>query len=152
MPIRAFAGFARGVPWDRAGTPPSAGNGSTMRAAPIGLLFYDDPEGLVRAVTEQGSITHADPRCSAGAIAVAGAMALVLRGRPVEPASFLARLAELTEEVEPRFATYLRRLADWLPLSPEEAVSRISQEGLEPAHRRRGISPFVVGSVLEFEL
>jgi ADP-ribosylglycohydrolase len=141
--------LARGVPWDRAGTPPpSAGNGSAMRAAPIGLLFYDDPEGLVRGATEQGIITHADPRCSAGAIAIAGAVALALRGRPVEPASFLARLAELTEEVEPRFATYLRRLAGWLPLPPEEAVSRISQEGLEPAHTWRGISPFVVGSVL----
>jgi ADP-ribosylglycohydrolase len=141
--------LARGVPWDRAGTPPpSAGNGSAMRAGPIGLLFYDDPEGLVRAATEQGIITHADPRCSAGAIAIAGAVAFALRGRPVEPASFLARLAELAEEVEPRFATYLRRLAGWLPLPPKEALTCISQEGLEPAHRWRGISPFVVSSVL----
>jgi ADP-ribosylglycohydrolase len=143
--------LARGVPWDEAGTPPpSAGNGSAMRAGPIGLLFYDDPEGLVRAATEQGIITHADPRCSAGAIAVAGAVAIALRGRSVEPVPFLARLAELTEEVEPRFAAYLRRLAKWLPLPRMEAVTLISQAGLEqlPAHEWRGISPFVVGSVL----
>ena len=46
--------------------------------------------------------------------------------------------------------TPLQLLAGWLPLPPEEAVSRISQEGLEPkpAHTWRGISPFVVGSVL----
>jgi ADP-ribosylglycohydrolase len=143
--------LARGVPWDEAGTPPpSAGNGSAMRAGPIGLIFYDDPGGLVRAATEQGTITHADPRCSAGAIAVAGAVAIALRGRPVEPVPFLARLAELTEEVEPRFAAYLRRLGRWLPLPPEEAVTRISKEGLEHqlAYEWRGISPFVVGSVL----
>lgn len=143
--------LARGVPWDEAGTPPpSAGNGSAMRAGPVGLIFYDAPEGLVRAATEQGIITHADPRCSAGAIAIAGAVSLALRARPVEPAPFLARLAEMTEEAEPRFATYLRRLARWLPLPPEEAVTLISREGLDrdPSHGRRGIPPFVVGSVL----
>ena len=143
--------LARGVPWDEAGTPPpSAGNGSAMRAGPIGLIFHDDPESLVRASTEQGIITHADPRCSAGAIAIAGAVDLALRARSVEPAPFLARLGELSEEVEPRFATYLRRLTRWMPLPPEEAVIRISQEGLEqaPSHGWRGIPLFVVGSVL----
>ena len=60
--------LARGVPWNEAGTPPpSAGNGSAMRAGPIGLLFYDEPDGLVRAAHEQGFITHRDTRCSAGA-------------------------------------------------------------------------------------
>jgi ADP-ribosylglycohydrolase len=143
--------LARGVPWYEAGTPPpSAGNGSAMRAGPIGLIFHDDPEGLVRAATQQGVITHADPRCSAGAIAIAGAVAFALRGRSIEPVPFLARLAELTEEVEPRFADHLRRLTRWLPLPPEEAVTRISVEGLEHqlAHEWRGISPFVVGSML----
>jgi ADP-ribosylglycohydrolase len=151
----AASRLARGVPWYEAGTPPpSAGNGSAMRAGPVGLLFHDDPEGLVRAAAEQGIITHADPRCSAGAIAVAGAVSLALHGRPVEPAPFLARLAELTEETEPRFASSLRRLTRWIPLPPEEAVSRISAEGLEADPSRgsepglRGIPPFVVGSVL----
>ncbi|MCX5718537.1 MAG: ADP-ribosylglycohydrolase family protein, partial [Nitrospirae bacterium] len=32
--------LVQGIPWEEAGTPaPSAGNGSAMRAAPIGLLF-----------------------------------------------------------------------------------------------------------------
>jgi ADP-ribosylglycohydrolase len=143
--------LARGVAWDEAGTPPpSAGNGSAMRAGPIGLLFYDDTDGLVRAATEQGIITHADPRCSAGAIAIAGAVALALRGRSIEPVPFLARLAELTEEVEPRFASSLERLTRLLPLPLGEAATHISREGLEPdpAHGWQGIPPFVVGSVL----
>jgi ADP-ribosylglycohydrolase len=143
--------LARGVPWDEAGTPPpSAGNGSAMRAGPIGLLFYGDPEGLVRAATEQGIITHRDPRCSAGAIAIAGAVALALRECSVVPAPFLARLAELTAQVEPRFATHLRRLVHWLPMPVEEAVIRINEAGLKPerADGWRGISPFVVVSVL----
>lgn len=150
---RAADRLARGVPWNEAGTPPpSAGNGSAMRAGPVGLLFHDDPEELIRAATEQGIITHADPRCSAGAISIAGAVSLVLSGRPVEPARLLDQLAELTEETEPRFAGNLRGLKRWLSLPPHEAVSYISQTGLDPERTREqeqpGIPPFVVGSVL----
>ncbi|HET7479567.1 MAG TPA: ADP-ribosylglycohydrolase family protein [Rubrobacteraceae bacterium] len=148
---QAAGRLVRDVPWDEAGTPPpSAGNGSAMRAGPIGLFFHDDPEGLVRAATQQGIITHADPRCSAGAIAIAGAVSLVLSDRPVDPAFLLDRLAGLTGEVEPRFAANLRELLRWLSLPPEEAVTRISGTGLDPDQGRewQGIPPFVVSSVL----
>jgi len=51
--------IAAGVPWEAAGAPaPSAGNGSAMRAAPIGLLYARDPAGLVAAADQQGCITH----------------------------------------------------------------------------------------------
>lgn len=148
---RAAGRLARGVPWDEAGTPPpSAGNGSAMRAGPIGLLFHDDPEELARAATQQGIITHRDPRCSAGAIAIAGAVSLVLSERPVEHARLLDQLAELTEETEPRFAAGLRGLKHWLSLPPQEAIRLISRTGLdpEPGREQPGIPPFVVSSVL----
>lgn len=148
---RAADRLAHGVPWDEAGTPPpSAGNGSAMRAGPIGLFFHNNPEELARAATQQGIITHSDPRCSAGAVAIAGAVSLVLSERPVEPEHLLDRLAELTEEAEPRFATYLRGLKRWLSLPSQEAVEFISQTGLDPEQGREhlGIPPFVVSSVL----
>ena len=45
----------RGVPWQEAGTPPpSAGNGSAMRAGPVGLLFFDDLKRLAQAAHDQG--------------------------------------------------------------------------------------------------
>ncbi len=45
----------RGVAWQEAGTPaPNAGNGSAMRAGPIGLIFYDDPSQLVQAACDRG--------------------------------------------------------------------------------------------------
>src|SRR5918998_1675940 len=76
--------LARGVPWQEAGTPaPSAGNGSAMRAGPIGLLFFDDHESLIRAARDQGSTTHRDPRCSAGSVAIAGAVALALQDEKI---------------------------------------------------------------------
>lgn len=147
----AAARLARGVPWERSGTPPpAAGNGSAMRAGPVGLLFHDDPEGLVRAAEDQGRITHRDPRCSAGAVAVAGAVALALRPGPVHPTAFLHQLAEWTDRIEPSFGGYLRRLAGWVRLPPAEAVERIAPAGISAGYRDgwEGISPFVVGSVL----
>ena len=143
--------LARGVPWNEAGTPPpSAGNGSAMRAGPIGLLFYDDLDGLLRAAHEQGLITHRDTRCSAGAIAIAAAVALALSESSVERLDFLDRLSELTGRMEAPFADDLMRLSGWVTLPPEQAVSRISRVGLERKLDEgwNEITPFVVPSVL----
>jgi ADP-ribosylglycohydrolase len=143
--------LARGVPCDEAGTPPpSAGNGSAMRAGPIGLFFYDDLDGLARAACEQGIITHRDTRCSAGAIAIAGAVALALREEAVDRLDFLGRLSELTVRVEAPFAEALMSLSGWIGLPPEEAAVRILRLGLEGDSDEvwGGISPFIVPSVL----
>src|ERR671929_480994 len=91
----------RGVPWQEAGTPPpSAGNGSAMRAGPVGLLFFDDLKRLAQAAHDQGVITHRDARCSAGAVAIAGAVALALRNEPVDSSEFTFRLGELVGEID----------------------------------------------------
>src|SRR5215207_1441599 len=141
----------RGVPWQEAGTPPpSAGNGSAMRAGPVGLLFFDDLKRLAQAAHDQGVITHRDARCSAGAVAIAGAVALALRNEPVDSSEFTSQLAELVQEIEPSFASGVRQLPGWVSLSPVEAVKPISSFGLEPDYSDEwhGISLFVVSSVL----
>ncbi len=140
-----------GVPWEQAGAPPpSAGNGSAMRAGPVGLMFFDDGGALVRAAHDQGRITHQDPRCSAGAVAIAGAVALALRDGPVEAAGFTSQLAQWVGSMDEPFAAFVGQLTDWVALSPEEAVKPISRAGVAPDFQDawQGISPFVVGSVL----
>lgn len=147
----AAARLAQGVPWDEAGMPPpSAGNGSAMRAAPIGLLFFDDPAGLVCAAHDQGRITHQDPRCSAGAVAIAGAVGLALRSRTLDRGRFLAELSDWAGAFDPSVAAGVRHLADWVDLAPEHAVGVIAPFGRESGldGGRNGISPFVTGSVL----
>lgn len=141
-----------GVPWTASGTPPpAAGNGSAMRAGPVGLMCRHDAEALVRIAVDQGRITHADPRCSAGAVAIAGAVALAAGGGPVEPALFLGALRRWTGRVEVTFAANLRQLEDWIELAPAEAAEHISRAGLPPgvdSQWRGGVSAFVVASVL----
>jgi ADP-ribosylglycohydrolase len=143
--------LAAGVPWEEAGTPsPSAGNGSAMRAGPVGLLFYDDLEHMVRAAHDQGRITHRDPRCSAGAVAIAGAVALAVRSKKIEAGPFLSQLADWAARIEGSLATGLRQLARWMHLPPEEVVTLITRIGQNPDYpdEWRGISPFVTTSVL----
>jgi ADP-ribosylglycohydrolase len=143
--------LAAGVPWEEAGTPsPSAGNGSAMRAGPIGLLFFDDPGEMVRAAHDQGRITHRDPRCSAGAIAIAGAVALAAQDEKIEAGPFLSQLADWTEPFEGSVATGLRQLAGWTHLPPDEVAGHVSGIGQNPDYPEgwQGVSPFVTTSVL----
>jgi ADP-ribosylglycohydrolase len=140
-----------GVSWREAGTPPpAAGNGSAMRAAPIGLFFHDDPDALIRHAHEQGWITHQDPRCSAGAVAVAGAVSLALQPAPINAGIFLRTLAAWVSEVESGFARELLRIEGWLEAEADAVIAEIADSGLDPGFRDgwEGITPYVVGSVL----
>jgi ADP-ribosylglycohydrolase len=142
-----------GVSWDESGTPaPSAGNGSAMRAAPVGLIFFDSPKILIQAAHDQGRITHKDTRCSAGTVAISGAVALALQGKPINPDSFLSYLADWASVIEPTFASELLKLIKWIPMLPNEAVTFISKAGIDADYFDedgwRGISPFVISSVL----
>jgi len=144
--------LAAGVPWDRAGTPPpQAGNGSAMRAGAAGLIAAaGDAETLVRVAHDQGRITHADRRCSAGAVAVAGSVWRALRERPADPPAWLDWLAQLTRPFDPTFAEGLRSLAGWRALPPAAAAAEIARVGIAPgfSDQWHGISPFVTSSVL----
>lgn len=142
-----------GTSWEESGAPsPSAGNGSAMRAAPVGLFFFDNPEMLIQAAHDQGRITHRDPRSSAGAIAVSGAVAVALQEKPIRPDRFLATLGEWTGRVSPVFAAELAKLSEWLPLPPEEAAEVIADAGFDAEYidddEWKGISGYVVSSVL----
>lgn len=141
----------QGISWEEAGTPPpSAGNGSAMRAGPIGLLFFDDPQQLLQAAHDQGRITHQDKRCSAGAVAIAGAVALSLKAKQINAPQFIAQLVEWTQQIENSVASAVKQLEGWISLPPDEAVTFISKAGLPPGFSDgwQGISPFITGSVL----
>lgn len=144
--------IAIGIPWDEAGTPsPSAGNGSAMRAAPVGLLYAHDPVVMAKVAHDQGRITHQDPRCSAGSIVIAGAVAIVLREDALDPHSFCEQLADWAQPYDATLSIALERLPSSLSESPHAVVEWIRQVGVLPDREEsewEGISPFVTGSVL----
>ena len=94
-------------------------------------------------------------RCSAGAIIIAGAIALALLDGPIETAQFLSQLGEWAQTIEHSVADSIQQLIEWIHLPPDEAVIPISKAGLAPAYSDRwyadawqGISPFVTPSIL----
>ena len=146
----AAARLGGGTHWSLAGTPaPYAGNGSAMRAAPLGLLF-DDTEAMVAAAVEQSLVTHLDPRCAAGAVAVAQAVALAADGTPLDRDRFLTGVAGLAGVQDQSVASAIRGLAAWAHLPPDEAAHWLHAEGLDPAYAEewQGISAFVTPSVV----
>ncbi len=149
---RAAAGrLLSGTPWRESGTPaPYAGNGSAMRAAPLGVMLRDHPEDMRRAAVEQSIITHRDSRCVAGSIAIAGAAALAARRRTIDPGGFLEQLAVWTGAEDRTMAVALRSVGGLLDLPPEGAARCLHESGLDAAYadRWQGISGFVIPSVV----
>src|SRR5882762_1977594 len=137
-----------GVHWEEAGTPaPQAGNGTAMRAGPVGLLFGDDPEQMIRVACDQGRITHKDPRCSAGSVAIAGAVALAGRPGKFDAQAFVSQLSEWVRRFHEPFAEHVLQLPQWLALPPEEVAPIISRSGSPDfSDEWRWISPFVIPS------
>jgi ADP-ribosylglycohydrolase len=146
----AAARLAAGTHWSLAGTPaPYAGNGSAMRAGPVGLLF-GDTMAMVSAAVDQSLVTHLDPRCAAGAVAVARAVALAAGGGPLDRAGFLEEVALLASVQDPSVASAIRGLGSWAHLAPAEAVRWLHAAGLDPAFAGewQGVSAFVTPSVV----
>lgn len=79
----------------------SFGNGSAMRVAPIGLLYFDDPEKLREVAYGSSRITHSHPLGLEGAALQAYTVALAVREEPL----FLKELITFT-----RIDLYNRKL------------------------------------------
>ncbi|MEW1610861.1 MULTISPECIES: ADP-ribosylglycohydrolase family protein [unclassified Streptomyces] len=58
----------------------SLGNGAAMRVAPLGARFHEDLDRVVEQAALSAAVTHAHPDGIAGAVAVAVAAALSVRG------------------------------------------------------------------------
>jgi len=104
-PPRIFGMIRDGVPWDEAAQRlyrgGSFGNGSAMRAAPIGVFYHDNPEMLRDVACASSQITHAHPLGKEGAAlqSYAIALATVLNPSPeLDPIEFLSRLINYTSE------------------------------------------------------
>ncbi len=150
---QAAENLIHGVSWKESGIPaPNAGNGSAMRAAPIGMFFFDNIDLLTRHAVDQGRITHTDPRCHAGAMAIAGAVALAFREEEIIPSTFLPTLVDYVKPIDSTFSRGLEKMEIWLDWDIKAAVKVIGpygrKTGYEESYTWRNISPYVISSVL----
>ncbi len=76
---------ARAV-WEERGSEVSAGNGSVMYCAPLGLAYADRAHELVDVAPRLSALTHYDERCRTAVLAVTLAVAALARGQSPEGA------------------------------------------------------------------
>lgn len=140
-----------GQSWETSGCPPPrAGNGTAMRAAPVGLMHPRDNKALTKAARDQSWITHHDDRCTAGSIAIAKATAMAAQAESIDAVAFVNDIAALMEPHHEHFASLMQKIPTWLELPPERAVAHVNMASYsgEEDHFWPGISPYVVPSVL----
>jgi len=83
---------ARAV-WEERGPEVSAGNGSVMYCAPLGLAYGNRPDELFEHAPKLSALTHYDERCRTAVLAVTLVAAALVRGEAPEGAVVSALLA-----------------------------------------------------------
>jgi ADP-ribosyl-[dinitrogen reductase] hydrolase len=73
--------------WERRGPEVSAGNGSVMYCAPLGLAYANRPGELFELAPALSALTHFDGRCRTAVLAVTLCAAALVRGEPAEDAA-----------------------------------------------------------------
>jgi len=164
---KAAARLNRGVPWDEAGCPTGmCGNSPAVRAACLGCLPFaavesaaaaaaaadDSGTVMVRCCCDQARITHKDPRCQAGAVAMAVAVATLAAAPTAPPHHVLRRVVEATRPVSAAFADCIActlcPLLERRGVAAAAAADRLRNLGCDFADGTgTGISPFVTASV-----
>lgn len=150
-----------GASWDEAGTPaPAAGNGAAMRAAPIGLAYYDENKAFsfFEVARDQSISTHAAPDAILGAFLMAYAVGGVLHDSvdlsagDRQRSAFFQTLANVSVvgQTENNYRDALWFMAHNLDMGREQMLERVleTQEASEIENEWPGISPYVVPSVL----
>lgn len=99
-----------GLPWDRAGSPTSGGNGAVIRIAPIALVWHDDARRRQELATWSAIGTHRHPLAISGARLVADAIAFALQRTAERPADLITHLLE--RETDPTWRRTLGTVQD----------------------------------------
>lgn len=126
-----------------------AGNGAAMRTAVLGLAFLRQPERLPGAVADISRITHQDPRCIAGGVAIAKAAWLLASEGADDAQRFCSAIGEVVAPFSSEFADAVGRLPRLAGQTPDVALPAIAWAGMaRPEFEAPIITPFVIPTVL----
>jgi ADP-ribosyl-[dinitrogen reductase] hydrolase len=133
----AMVNLKFGVGWTESGLKigfdglPASGNGTAMRAAPLGLAYRHNLEKLMDCAMQDASITHNSLNPQMGSVAVSLGVAL-LANKVCTPQTVLAEVVEVLAEsvVKDKMMLALNYLKD--NASPQEALAGIGTSGYVP--------------------
>lgn len=111
----------------------AAGNGTAMRAGPIGLWYRDRIPAVIAYAVHDAEITHANPEAYLGSVAVAVGVARLARGE--SPAEVYAHVRTIVEQYNREmegagqpFVDNFARVAA-LAMSPAQALDILGTSG-----------------------
>jgi poly(ADP-ribose) glycohydrolase ARH3 len=126
-----------GIHWKQAASN-SGGNGTTMRVAPIGLLYCTNSKGLKTAAIQSSEITHSHPAASAGAVVIASAIAYLIDKTPETGFSveeffnvIISSISNSQNEIWEEFTEILNKMKSNLNLPIESGLIKFSQAGVK---------------------
>ena len=135
-PPRVFSLIRAGEAWDKAAERlyggGSFGNGSAMRIAPVGVLYYDDLPKLKEIAYKSSQITHAHELGKEGAALQAYAVALATAADPLSEFrsdEFLAKLLDFMQHQV--FKQKVEKIRELLGKADKEQVIDDLGHGIE---------------------
>lgn len=149
---KALKRLSAGVPWRESGVE-SAGNGSAMRVAPLGLV-YDSVEEILAAARLQSILTHTsvEAQISAAAVSLAAFYASGwIVDVDISRVGFGLKVAEALEPLSPVLARYLRKVSGYVREDLDDTnliCLSFLQKEVQDKTNWPGISPYCVSSVL----
>ena len=128
---RASLMINQGVPWRKSGVVGANGNGSCMKAGPIGVTFARaEWETLRRVAVDQAFITHASSSCAGAAVAIASAARLALEPGSISIDRFLENISWMVRPVDAQVANKIEELKGWISLPIDQALPLVVQAGV----------------------
>ncbi len=131
---------------------PAGGNGTAMRASPIGLFYRKDPEKLLESAMLDASITHNALEPKMGSIAVALATAMLANGS-ASPQSVSYEVTDILTDSEVKAKIQLAQ--KWLEQGTDlstvhfEALAEIGVSGYVP--ETVGAAFYCLGATTNFK-
>lgn len=116
---QALTKLRMGLPWTQSGIEGAEGNGTAMRAAPIGVFFQNNIQAVSEFAHIDARITHRSVEACTGSTAVALAVTLLVKGFPK------GSLAKVLDWL-PESSQVYQRLQ---PILERAAVTEVSDTG-----------------------
>ncbi|HSH02430.1 MAG TPA: ADP-ribosylglycohydrolase family protein [Anaerolineae bacterium] len=101
------------------------GSSGAMRAAPLGLWYYDDLEALFRETVACCRVTHTHPSAIAGALVATFSVAYLLRAEKINWADYIAFVGEPVGRVDAEMVMALQALPAYFEADEQEAVGHL---------------------------
>lgn len=117
--LAALQKIESGTHWSESGVVGSYGNGTAMRAAPFGIFFRNDLQGLKEAVRIDNNITHASDEAEAGALTIAIASYMCING---DTEDMIVRIAEQLPKTKIRRSLMALETVLRLPVTPMQVL------------------------------